>query len=208
MTSSSVRELCGGFWHSGKGAVARLSAAGRDWGSSADERTLGLPCDAYLPAADAVLHRALDVLAQSGLVYRWLYQLRAAPYSYDLIDNRGRRSPRTLTPGLDSLAAGQRIAGVLRVLQFTPGESITMGARWRSLAFVATYAVRSLGPARSRLLVRVRLAYPRTQLGRLLARVLPAGDLVMMRKQLCTLAALAERDHRVGRTRKTSVRAL
>src|SRR6202022_4188536 len=89
-------------------ASAGLAAGGgvaRAWGSTAAERALELPCDGLLEDPDDVYHRALDVDAPAPVVFRWLCQLRTAPYSYDVLDNFGRRSPRTLTPGLDELAA-------------------------------------------------------------------------------------------------------
>ena len=82
-----------------------------DWGSTASERGQWFPCDPRLDAPDDVLFRAVNIAAPPELVFRWLCQLRAAPYSYDLVDNFGRRSPRGLTPGLEQLEVGQRDEG-------------------------------------------------------------------------------------------------
>ena len=165
------------------------------WGADAAERGASLPCDALLPDADLVLHRAVDVAAPAERTFRWLCQLRVAPYSYDWVDNLGRRSPRTLTPGLDRLAVGQPVMTIFTLESFVAGEHLTLRLthpRGRRLfgTIVGTYAVRSRGPDASRLLVRLRVA----GLDPVRRRALPWGDLLMMRKQLRTLASLAERD--------------
>jgi hypothetical protein len=138
---------------------------------------------------DQVLLRAIEVDAPAPTLFRWLCQLRVAPYSYDWIDNRGRRSPRTLTPGLERLAVGQRFMTIFRLAEFEPGRSITVVHRGPLFGrVVGTYDVTSTGPQTSRLLVRllVRYAHGPVAVG-LASLVLPAGDLVMMRKQLRTL---------------------
>jgi hypothetical protein len=170
------------------------------WGAVPAERAIPLPCDAVMPEPDLVLHRAVDVAAPAELTFRWLCQLRVAPYSYDLLDNRARRSPRTLTPGLDELAVGQRISTIFRLVAFEPGRHITLdlddprGLRLFGRVAI-TYSVQQRGPAASRLLVRLRIA----GVGRLRRAALAWGDLVMMRKQLRTLATLAERDAAAAR---------
>lgn len=170
-------------------------AAVLHWNSTADERASALPCDALLPSPDATLHRAVDVGAPAATTFRWLCQLRAAPYSYDKVDNLGRRSPQTLTPGLEDLAVGQRINTIFRIVSFEPGRSITMRTSSRLLgAVVCTYAAfpDPRDPGRSRLLVRFLVTYPRrSPLGVLLRLTLPPGDLVMMRRQLLNLRDLA-----------------
>ncbi len=57
------------------------------------------------------------------MVFRWLCLLEVAPYSYDWIDNLGRRSPRTLTPGTEDLEVGQEFL-VSRLLEFEPDRHI------------------------------------------------------------------------------------
>jgi hypothetical protein len=163
---------------------------GTNWGATAQERALPLACDEDLAGAGLVADRAISIAAPAEVVYRWLCQLRAAPYSYDWLDNGGRRSPRQLTPGLERLAAGQRFMSIFRLRSFTPGEQITL----RTRRVAVTYAVRPTAEG-SRLLVRIRAALPGV-----LATPLALGDLVMMRKQLLTLRELAERHARCAST--------
>jgi hypothetical protein len=172
------------------------------WGATDAEVHGEWPGDEIPLDADLVLFRALDVDAPPDVLFRWLCQLRAGPYSYDWIDNLGRRSPRTLTPGLDRLVPGQRFMTIFRLAGYAPGRHLTLTSRTRLFGdIICTYGVRPArdcpGPARSRLAVKLRVRLPRTPLRPLLAATLPAGDLVMMRKQLRTLAALAARSVRV-----------
>jgi hypothetical protein len=65
-------------------SLTRLSAA-IEWGSTAAERSASYPCEDFVPGADLELFRAIDISAPVAVVFRWLCQLRAAPYSYDLL---------------------------------------------------------------------------------------------------------------------------
>jgi hypothetical protein len=164
------------------------------WGSTPEDRAQPLPCDAELPDATKVWHRAIDVAAPASVTFRWLCQLRKAPYSYDVLDNFGRRSPRTLTPGLDELAVGQTVMMFYDIVAFEPGRHITAVFRSFNLLFgrrVVTYAVQDAGAGRSRIVVRVRMRRPRGPLGLIVPHTLPWIDLIMMRKQLKTLAKLS-----------------
>jgi hypothetical protein len=171
-----------------------MTRAIENWGATEAERDARFPCDALLPGADVALLRAVDVEAPAATTFRWLCQLRVAPYSYDAIDNFGRRSPRALTPGLERLEVGQRFMRVFRLASFEPGRSLTLVTGSRLFGRVAcTYAALSAGDARSRIVVRLLVAYrPFT---RLVHPAFAAGDLVMMRRQLLTLAALAGAQH-------------
>src|SRR4249920_2730303 len=91
------------------------------WGTDADERCRPFACDALVDAANAKYYRGLTIEASASTVFRWLCQMRVAPYSYDWIDNRGRRSPQSLTSGLDDLAAGQTVMGIFELVDFVPG---------------------------------------------------------------------------------------
>lgn len=171
------------------------------WGSTEAERAAAYPCDRFVEQPDGELFRAVDVAAPAHVVFRWLCQLRVAPYSYDWIDNFGRRSPRRLIDGLEHLEIGQRFVTIFRLVDFEPGRSITIDSTTPVFGrVVVTYAVTPRDDdghgdgygARSRLVVKLVFRGPGGPLGNLLRRVLPAGDLVMMRKQLLNLKALAE----------------
>lgn len=165
---------------------------GENWGTTPVERAQQLPCDELLATTALRLHRAVSVDAPPPMVFRWLCQLKLAPYSYDLIDNLGRRSPRALVAGTERLAVGQRFMSIFRLVSFRPDEHITLSTR----RVAVTYAVRAEG-AGTRLLARVIYQPPGPRLrAAIQGRGLAVGDLVMMRKQLLTLKRLSERDAR------------
>ncbi|GAC1306281.1 MAG: hypothetical protein NVSMB21_08860 [Vulcanimicrobiaceae bacterium] len=195
----------------------------KNWGATDAERARRYPCDGFAFAADDWYFRALDVAAPPALVFRWLCQLRAAPYSYDLIDNFGRRSPPQLVAGLDALAVGQRVMLLFEIVAFARPQSVSAESATPESAMPAsdapaslTIALRSrVGAALmgdlcgtydvrrsdtgSRLLAKVGIRYPRGAYGALLRRPMPYLDLLMFRKQLLTLRRYAERDARIAR---------
>jgi hypothetical protein len=120
--------------------------------------------------------------------------MRVAPYSYDWIDNAGRRSPRRLTPGVDELEVGQTMM-VFHVTSFERDSHITGVATPAAVKLfgdmAGTYAVRALDEITCRLVVRLDLA-GQGLLGRARQESLAWGDLLMMRKQLLTFKHLAE----------------
>ncbi|GAB2680685.1 hypothetical protein [Nocardia goodfellowii] len=151
------------------------------WGATEAEQELPLPCDEVQPRGHQA-DRAISIAAPTVLVYSWLCQLRVAPYSYDLLDNFGRRSPSRRDPTLTELEAGQRFMSAFRLHSFALGRHITVV----SGNLCVTYAVRPAA-GHTRLHVRLRWRIPRIAF-----YALAFGDVIMMRKQLLRMRELAE----------------
>ena len=161
---------------------------GDRWGVTDAEVARRYPCDEVIQAPTLQAWRGVTARASADRLWPWVAQIRLAPYAYDLIDNLGRRSPRELR-GLPeprvgepfSAAFGGRPSG--RILSVEPGVQLTgmiMGA-------AMSYVLVPDGDATTRLLLKVTAA------GRpAMMPVLCVGDLVMARRQLRTLARLAE----------------
>jgi hypothetical protein len=137
---------------------------------------------------DAVLlTRAISVRARAELTWRWLCQIAVAPYSYDWVDNLGRRSPRSLR-GLPEPVAGEtftrigNVVGTGRILSVRQGVSLTA----RILGATLSYVVVPDGDG-TRLLMKIVTDRPRWY-----ASVLALGDWPMARRQLLNLKRLAE----------------
>lgn len=171
-----------------------MSPLGATWGVAPDEKALDFACD-HLPGSfDADYYRGVTVKAPPVAVFRWLCQLRAAPYSYDWIDNWGRRSPQALIPGLENLAVGQTMMTIFDLIAFEADRHVTVRTKSDRLFgdVAGTYLIVPRSDGTCRLLAKLRIRYPRGLRGRLMRIVLPPGDLIMMRRQLLNLKRLAE----------------
>lgn len=153
------------------------------------------------------LLRWIHVDASAETAWLWLCQLRRAPYSYDLLDNFGRRSPRIPRRDLSEVAVGDRVMTIFRVTACVPGRSLDLDLdvprRWPIAQHLfGTMKLRyAVLPAASGCQLACALwwdAPPKSTIGRLGREALAWGDALMMRKQLITLAALASTWQRSG----------
>lgn len=167
------------------------------WGSTPEEREMCFPCDTLLENADDEYFRAVDVSAPAEVLFRWLCQLKVAPYSYDLLDNLGRQSPRRLTPGAGDLARRQKVMTIFEIAEFEENCHITVVLSnphaMKVFGRIAlSYMVLRTTENSCRLIAKLRVRYPRRIPVSLTRPFLAWGDLVMMRKQFLTLKHLAE----------------
>jgi hypothetical protein len=163
---------------------------GDRWGVTDGEISCSYPCDNFVVSPALQAWRGVRVEAPSEAVWPWVAQVRLAPYSYDWIDNRGRRSPQELV-GLTEPQVGERFttAGgrrLGRIVSVDPGIQLTgtiMGA-------FMSYVLTSQEHDTTRLLLKVVM-----QTTRWAALGLSVGDLIMARRQLLNLKHLAERHY-------------
>ncbi|GID92271.1 polyketide cyclase [Amorphoplanes digitatis] len=161
---------------------------GDRWGVTDDETLRHYPCDEFVVAPALQVWRGVNVAAPAATVWPWVAQVRIAPYSYDWIDNLGRRSPRQLV-GLPEPEIGEAFTSsggrkLGRIVSLDPGKQLTgtiMGA-------FMSYVLLPQEHDTTRLLLKVSM-----QTNRLAALALSVGDLVMARRQLLNLKQLAER---------------
>jgi hypothetical protein len=159
---------------------------GDRWGVTDAEVGRRYPCDEIVPFPVMRVWRGVTVNTTPAALWPWVAQIRLAPYSYDWIDNLGRRSPRELM-GLPepevgdhfSTAATRRLG---RIVSVTPEEQLT---GWIAGALMSYVLLRQAHT--TRLLLKVVTAR-----GRLIAPLLSVGDLVMARRQLLNLKQVAE----------------
>ena len=161
---------------------------GDQWGVTRQEVARRYPCDEVVRSPALELWRGVTVETPPAELWPWMCQLRLAPYSYDWLDNLGHRSPRELRglpdprPGEPfSCVAGRFGAG--RVLSVTREEHLTASV----MGAVMSYVLSPEGPATTRLLLKIVMRQ-----GRWYAPALSLGDLLMARRQLKNLKALAE----------------
>jgi hypothetical protein len=177
----------------------------RRWGATDAEVARTMPGDELLPSHAASTTRAVTIDAPPGRVFPWLLQIgygRGGWYSYDWLDNDGRRSADGIEPQLQRLAPGDRIQmmpGVgPTVREIEPNSHIVSAGDSDSWSLV----VEALDGDRSRLISRWRQNWPRTPATFAWIAISDPGAFVMEQKMLRTIRRLAERppvDDRVNR---------
>jgi hypothetical protein len=160
---------------------------GDRWGVHDDEVARHYPCDDFVTAPVLSAWRGVTVQGTPAALWPWVAQIRLGPYSYDWIDNLGRRSPQELhglpepEPG-ESFTSAFRGRPLGRILSVSAQEQLTA---WIAGAVMSYVLVPQAGT--TRLLLKIVLAR-----GRLVAPLVSVGDLVMARRQLLNLKGLAE----------------
>ncbi len=123
---------------------------GDRWGVSDAEVAAPYPCDPVRgPGPPCGPGAGVDVAAPPERVWPWVSQLRVAPYSYDWLDNGGRRSPQQLLdlpePRVGDPFTSTRGKPIGRLLAVDPGRSLT----GEVLGAVMTYVVAPVPAART-----------------------------------------------------------
>jgi hypothetical protein len=166
---------------------------GGRWGVTDAEIARAYPCDELVVSPALQAWRGVRVEAPAAAVWPWVAQVRLGPYSYDWIDNLGRRSPRQLVDlpeprvGEAFTTAGGRRFG--RIVSVDPGKQLTGTIMGAFMSYVLVPQEHNA----TRLLLKVVM-----QTTRWAALGLSVGDLVMARRQLLNLKQLAERHEYQG----------
>jgi hypothetical protein len=183
------------------GAVQFARWGGR-WGATPEEQTAAMPGDAYLAEGPAKrtrirMTRAISIAAPPETVLPWLAQLGrgAGYYSYDRLDNGGKRSAEHIVSWIPAPRLGDASPiGYLRHLDegrelawWTPGQPF-LGSQTRMV-----FSIR-LMPAGdgSRLVIRI-VGDAAGWTAPLVIAVFADIDSVMARRQLLSIKDRAER---------------
>jgi hypothetical protein len=184
------------------GFAPRFTASLRRVRASSLERDCPLPGDDRIPEPVGCLTHAITIHCSSENLWPWLAQMgagRAGWYSYDSVDNSGRRSAQRVLPEFQNISVGTLFPALpgatdaFLVLAFEPARFLVLGAVPRKSAYAATWAfvLEELGTDTTRLIVRVRVNADYRFHGLPLA-VVKLIHYVMQRKQLLEIAARAE----------------
>jgi hypothetical protein len=169
---------------------------GERWGVSESEIVRSYPCDDFVTSPALQAWRGVGVDAPAEAVWPWVTQVRVAPYSYDWIDNLGRRSPRDLM-GLPEPHIGERFttAGGRewgQIVSVDPGKQLT----GRIMGAYMSYVLVPQDDDTTRLLLKIVM-----QTNRWVALGVCIGDLIMARRQLLNFKQLAESHRHQGTDR-------
>ncbi|MFO1536679.1 MAG: hypothetical protein ACKOVH_02475 [Actinomycetota bacterium] len=169
-----------------------------DWRATTDEIEGAVVGDDLCVDARTVATRCVTITAPPAEVFPWIRQMgfgRAGWYSYDWLDNLGRRSATVVHPEWQDVVAGSIVPGgpasfTAAVVDPPRAFVLQFGRPAGRMCFTLAYELRP-HPAGTRLVTRMRTRI-RVPGGFLVERgFLGPGDGLMVRRQLRTLAQRA-----------------
>ena len=167
------------------------------WGATAEEINSTVVGDDLCSDATVVATRSITIGAAPQEVFPWIRQMgfgRAGWYSYDWLDNLGRKSATTIHDEWQSVEAGDKIpsgpisftAAIVDAPRHFVLEIQSLGKKSPKLHFTLAYELRD-NPQGTRLVTRMRSRI-NLPLGSLFEKlILGPGDGIMLRRQLLNI---------------------
>jgi hypothetical protein len=185
------------------GLSPRIVSSFRRIRASRPERERGLPGDDFITQAIGSLTHAVTIRCSRENLWPWLTQMgagRAGWYSYDFLDNRGRRSAARIVPEFQSVSVGTLFPALpgatdgFFVLACEHGRFLVLGAPPQDGKYAATWSfvLEETDPNATRLIVRVRVNRGYRLCG-LPLWIVKLIHYIMQRKQLLEIARRAEK---------------
>jgi hypothetical protein len=171
---------------------------------AAAERAWRLESDSLLPDAAAQFTHTVAIDAAPKDIWPWLVQMgcqRGGWYSWDRLDNAGRRSADRIVPELQKLAVGDVLpwrpvgAEGFEVLRIEPERALVLHSSTPDFEGTWAFELQPIGPDKTRLVARYRAGYPPSARMALKLPLMSAIHTFMERKQLNTIKHHAEHMH-------------
>ena len=167
------------------------------WGATSEEILSPVVGDDLCPNATLIATRSITIKAPPQDVFPWIRQMgfgRAGWYSYDWLDNLGRKSATRVHEEWQSVESGDTVpsgpisftAAIVDPPRHFVLEIKSFGKKSPKLHFTLSYELRN-DPQGTRLVTRMR-SHIKLPLGSLFEKlILGPGDGIMLRRQLLTI---------------------
>ncbi len=171
------------------------------WGATDDEVARRMSGDDVVRRADFNATRAVTIHARPEHVWPWLVQIgsgRAGWYTYDRIDNGGVPSSVAIVPELQHLAVGDLVPMVpgkdvgIWVKELEPNRRMLWWDKKGEYSW--EWQLDPIDDESARLVTRLRATFPPLWSSKTpYVMLATTGDIVMIRKELLSIKARAER---------------
>lgn len=170
------------------------------WGATDAEVKRSMPGDEIVDKPSFNATRAVTIHAPAQNIYPWIVQMgvsRAGWYSYDLLDNLGRRSAESILPKHQNIQVGDVIPlspdgkQGMSVKYFRKNKWMLWWDKKGDTSWV--WEIHPEGQGNARLITRVRVKYRLFSPAILFNLLIEFFDILMMRKSMLGIKRRAEK---------------